>query len=72
MKIKIMKERNKSFKPETSYLRLSNFKARKILKWKPKWSLNHTLDKIIEWNKQLKKNNARDLCINQISDYLYK
>ena len=48
------------------------FSSVPIHKWKPKWGLNHTLDKIIEWNKHLKKNNARNLCINQISDYLNK
>ena len=60
----------KGFKPETSYLRLSNNKARKILNWHTKWNLNQTLDKIFEWNNMLNKKNALYITKKQIIDYL--
>ena len=57
-------------KPETSILRLSNFKARKFIKWKPKWSLNKSLDKILEWNKKIKYKKPLDVCKEQIVEFL--
>ena len=53
--IKTKKTSKKIFKPETSILRLSNYKSKKYLKWHPKWSINKSLDKIIIWNKEIKK-----------------
>ena len=70
LKIKIAKNNSKDFKPETSYLRLSNFKARKLLKWSPRWSLNNSLNKIIEWNKYAKKEGYKTTCEKQIKNYL--
>ena len=60
----------KKFKPETSILRLSNFKSKKFLYWQPKWSINKSLDKILEWNHDVKHKNAANVCINQIKEYL--
>ena len=71
MKIKYLKESKNVFRPETSFLRLSNYKARKVLKWKPKWNLNYSLEKILEWNIKANKKNAQKLCFEQIKDYLY-
>ncbi len=70
LKIKIAKNKSKDFKPETSYLRLSNFKAKKLLKWSPRWSLNNSLNKIIEWNKDAKKDGYKTTCEKQIKNYL--
>tara|TARA_Y100001970_G_scaffold5981_1_gene6771 strand:+ start:42417 stop:43487 length:1071 start_codon:yes stop_codon:yes gene_type:complete len=70
LKVKTAKNNSKDFKPETSYLRLSNFKARKILKWKPRWSLNKSLNKILEWNKSVKIKGYKQMCEQQIKDYL--
>jgi len=58
------------FKPETSILRLSNHKAKKFIKWQPKWSINKSLEKIIEWNKKIKTSKPADVCIKQIKEYL--
>ena len=58
------------FKSETSILRLSNYKSRKFLKWHPKWSINKSLDKIIEWNIKIKKNRHSDVCFQQIKEYM--
>ena len=60
----------KGFQHETSYLRLSNHKARTILDWYPKWNLNQTLDKIFEWNSMLNKKNALYITKKQIFEYL--
>ena len=64
------KNSKKIFKPETSILRLSNYKSRNFLKWHPKWSINKSLDKIIEWNVKVKKNNHAEVCFQQIKDYI--
>ena len=47
IKIKIVKE-NRIFESETDFLRLSNFKSKKFLKWHPKWSLEKSLIKILD------------------------
>lgn len=62
--------RNK--KKETKLLRLDNSKSKKYLHWKPKWKLNDTIDKIIEWNNLIKTQNVLDVCIKQVFDYLKK
>ena len=61
---------SKDFKSETSYLRLSNYKARKVLKWHPRWSLNKSLNKILEWNNNPKSKDYKKMCENQIRNYL--
>ena len=70
LKIKIAKNNSEDFKPETSYLRLSNFKARKILKWHPRWSLVKSLNKILEWNNNSKFKDYKKMCEEQIKNYL--
>ena len=70
-KIKIIKIKNKNFKSETDLLRLSNFKSKKYLKWYPKWNLNKTINKIIEWNNEVNKTKkAFKICSRQIEEYL--
>ena len=64
------KKQKNIFKPETSFLRLSNFKAKTILKWSPKWSINKSLDKIILWHKRINREDAKKLCLDQINEYL--
>ena len=68
--IKTKKTSKKIFKPETSILRLSNYKSKKYLKWHPKWSINKSLDKIIIWNKEIKKKSPLNICFKQIQEYL--
>ena len=54
LKLDIIINKNQSkkiFKPETSILRLSNYKSKKFLNWKPKWPIDKSLNKIIEWNR---------------------
>ena len=47
-----------SHQKETNILKLNSLKARKKLKWLCKWGLAETLNKTIEWNKQVKKGNS--------------
>ena len=72
LKLKIVLDKKKSnlFKPETSILRLSNYKSRKFLSWHPKWSINKSLDKILQWNENIKYKNTSDVCVDQIKEYL--
>ncbi len=70
LSIKTKKSSKKIFKPETSILRLSNYKSKKYLKWYPKWSINKSLDKIIAWNKQIKKKSPHNICFKQIQEYI--
>jgi CDP-glucose 4,6-dehydratase len=70
IKIVIQKEKKNMFKPETSILRLSNYKSKKLLNWHPRWSINKSLDKIIEWNEEILSVNPLQVCINQIKEYL--
>jgi CDP-glucose 4,6-dehydratase len=71
LNIVINKEKSKKlFKPETSILRLSNYKSKKFLNWHPKWSINKSLDKILEWNIKVKKNKHTEVCFQQIKDYI--
>ena len=72
LKIRVLIEKkNKNiFKPETSILRLSNHKSKKFLKWHPRWSINKSLDKIIEWNEMINYKKPFDVCIDQIKNYM--
>ena len=67
----LIEKKNKNiFKPETSILRLSNYKSKKFLKWHPRWSINKSLDKIIEWNEMINYKKPFDVCIDQIKNYM--
>ena len=70
LNVKVSKNKEKIFKPETSFLRLSNYKARNILKWKPRWTLEQSLKKILEWNEDVKWKNYKQICEEQIKAYL--
>ena len=70
VRVLIEKKNKNIFKPETSILRLSNHKSKKFLKWYPRWSINKSLDKIIEWNEMIKYKKPLDVCIDQIKNYM--
>jgi CDP-glucose 4,6-dehydratase len=56
---------------EAHYLKLDCSKARQRLGWMPKWTLDQTLDYIIEWVCAYKNNESlRLLCQAQIESYL--
>ena len=70
IKIKIIKEKSQLFKKETNLLRLNNSKAKNILKWHPKWNLEESIKKILEWNFESKKINKKEICFKQIKEYI--
>ncbi|MCX6706606.1 MAG: hypothetical protein NT001_00505 [Candidatus Woesearchaeota archaeon] len=56
---------------ETTLLCLDNSKAKKLLKWSPKLSINDALKETVDWYRKSSKENADvdDLCIEQIKEY---
>lgn len=55
---------------EAHYLKLDCSKAKQLLKWFPRWSLEIALDKIAEWTKAYQNaSNMYELCCNQIMEY---
>jgi CDP-glucose 4,6-dehydratase len=56
---------------EAKYLKLDCSKAKAELNWRPHWSIDSTLESIVEWNKsRLSGANIRDITLSQIKDYL--
>jgi CDP-glucose 4,6-dehydratase len=57
---------------EASYLKLDCSKAKGLLGWHPRWSLERTIDSIVEWTLAYK--GGRDLrraCLGQIEEYIH-
>lgn len=55
---------------EATYLKLDCSKARQTLGWKPRWSLDQTLDRIVTWHKAaLDGMDMKDMCMAQIKEY---
>ena len=66
---KILFKKNKF--AETKTLKLDSKKAKRYLKWEQRWSVDKTIEKILEWNDNLKnKKNMRQICEKQIKEYL--
>ena len=58
---------------ETKILMINNSKAKKYLNWYPIWDVNKSVNNVIEWNNQFKKNkNAKKICEQQIRKYFVK
>ncbi len=56
---------------EAHYLKLDCSKAKMRMNWHPKWGLEYTLEKIIDWVQDYDKNIAmRNKCIQQIDEYM--
>jgi CDP-glucose 4,6-dehydratase len=55
---------------EAKYLKLDCSKAKEFLGWKPIWSLNDALNKIVEWTIGYnEKRNIQELCLKQIEEF---
>ena len=55
---------------EAGFLKLDCSKAANRLKWQPKWSLQETLELIIDWHQvYLKKEDVKVQCLNEIKKY---
>ena len=70
LKVNYLKIKNKNIKKETRLLRLGNNKAKKFLNWYPKWNLDESIKKILEWNKLIKFYKPIEVSRNQIKDFL--
>jgi nucleoside-diphosphate-sugar epimerase len=70
LQVKTIKPKTKIFSSETDLLRLSNFKAKKYLNWEPKWKLNKSIEKILEWNDIKYKKKLLIICEKQIKEFL--
>ena len=56
---------------ETKILKLNNNKAKKFLNWSPNWNLQKSIDSVMGWNYEVKKNkNAKEISETQINNYL--
>ena len=55
---------------EAHYLKLDCSKAKSVLNWRPRWHLEHALDKIIEWTYAYQNQaDLRSVCLKQIDEY---
>jgi CDP-glucose 4,6-dehydratase len=55
---------------EANYLKLDCSKAKVELNWEPRWNINKTIEKIIEWNTSYQKHESiLETCISQIKEY---
>lgn len=56
---------------EENYLKLDISKAKRQLKWAPKWNVNIALDKIYEWTKAYQdERNMKYFCKKQIEEFM--
>jgi CDP-glucose 4,6-dehydratase len=55
---------------EARFLKLDVSKAKDKLNWAPKWNLEFTIKRILDWNKAfIHQQNMRNHCINEIKSY---
>ncbi len=59
---------------ESSLLQLNNSRAKKVLNWKAKLDINETIDFVVEWYKNFKKNSRNTILISryQLKKYMKK
>ncbi len=56
---------------EAHYLKLDITKARQRLGWRPRWSLDDALKRIVQWHRAwLDGRDMREVCLEQIADYV--
>jgi CDP-glucose 4,6-dehydratase len=56
---------------EAYYLKLDISKARQVLGWSPRWTLDQALDNVIEWHQAWwQRHDVRTKCMEQIEHYL--
>lgn len=55
---------------EAKFLKLDSSKARQILEWEPKWDMNETVKRIVDWSKEFYlSKDVSEITKQQISDY---
>ena len=56
---------------EANLLKLDSTKAKSLLKWAPRWSIEESLDKVISWQEAFDlKSDMRTFSISQIDEYV--
>ena len=56
---------------EANYLKLDCSKAKSRLKWRPKWTIEHALQLIIEWTLAVRNGeSAREITEKQLEQYV--
>jgi len=55
---------------ESRWLSLDISKAKKKLKWKPRWGIGKAIQKTVEWYKSVDTQDAYRLCAQQIREYI--
>jgi len=56
---------------EAHYLKLDCSKAKMRLNWAPRWNLEYTLDKVVDWVRAYhEKADMRSVCLKQIDEYV--
>jgi len=56
---------------EANYLKLDCSRIREVLSWYPRWGLDTTLNKIVEWYRSyLSKEDMYDVTVRQINNYI--
>lgn len=56
---------------EAGLLKLDSSKAKSLLEWSPRWSLNQSLEKVVDWHKVFNsKNDMQAFSLSQIDDYV--
>jgi CDP-glucose 4,6-dehydratase len=56
---------------EANYLKLDCSKAISKLNWLPKWNLDETITRVVDWYSAFNdKKNIRDVCLKQIQEYM--
>ena len=69
-KVKVTEKKSQQKEKETDILRLSAAKAKKYLNWRIKFSLKKTIDTILNWNEQVKKDSYSNVCKRSIKEFL--
>ena len=64
-----IEEQKSSTLHEANLLSLDISKAQYKLNWHPRWGIDQTVEKTIEWYKQYKQTNVYKLCVKQIAEY---
>ena len=69
-KVKLIKAKNKKKVKETHVLKLNSKLVESYLNWRPKYDLEETVNRILNWNSQVRKNNFFDVSITEVKNYL--
>jgi CDP-glucose 4,6-dehydratase len=55
---------------EANLLKLDCSKANQRLDWNPRWSVDEALSKVVEWNRTSQKIGTKEICLQQIEEYM--